>query len=153
MRDGATRAPYRSIKFPLFIDCAAAPPSLIESELFGHEKGAFTGAVAARAGVFERAHRGTLFIDEIGELPLDLQPKLLRALEQRQVQRVGGGTVSFDVRIVAATNRNLSSQVQAGAFREAEAGVHLPVDEENAEFANTGGDGVSPDRTVHQRGP
>jgi DNA-binding NtrC family response regulator len=109
--------PRASGPFVVF-DCAAAPPSLIESELFGHQKGAFTSAVAARAGVFERAHRGTLFIDEIGELPLDLQPKLLRALEQRQVQRVGGGTVSFDVRIVAATNRNLSSQVQAGAFRQ-----------------------------------
>src|SRR6185295_6101936 len=89
-------------------DCAAAPPSLIESELFGHDKGAFTGAVAARAGVFERAHGGTLFIDEIGELPLDLQPKLLRALEQRQVQRLGSGALQpVDVRVVAATNRVL----------------------------------------------
>jgi len=80
-------SPRASGPFVVF-DCAAAPPSLIESELFGHQKGAFTSAVSARDGVFERAHRGTLFIDEIGELPLDLQPKLLRALEQRQVQRV-----------------------------------------------------------------
>jgi DNA-binding NtrC family response regulator len=107
------RAPF------VVFDCAAAAPSLIESELFGHEKGAFTSAVAARPGVFERAHRGTLFIDEIGELPLDLQPKLLRALEERRVQRVGGGNVRpFDVRIVAATNRNLAAQVEGGAFRQ-----------------------------------
>jgi two-component system, NtrC family, response regulator GlrR len=100
-------------------DCAAAQPSLIESELFGHEKGAFTGAVTARAGVFERAHRGTLFIDEIGEMPLDLQPKLLRALECCQVQRLGGqGVRPFDVRIIAATIRDLGKQVEAGAFRQ-----------------------------------
>jgi DNA-binding NtrC family response regulator len=100
-------------------DCAAVPPSLIESELFGHEKGAFTNAIAARAGVFERGHGGTVFIDEIGELPLELQPKLLRALEERQVKRVGGGTLQpFDVRIVAATNRDLTAQVEAGAFRQ-----------------------------------
>ena len=108
----------REAPFVVF-DCAAVPPSLIESELFGHEKGAFTGAVAARVGVFERAHGGTLFIDEIGELPLDLQPKLLRALEQRQVQRLGAGSPqSVDVRIIAATNRDLSAAVEAGKFRQ-----------------------------------
>jgi two-component system, NtrC family, response regulator GlrR len=100
-------------------DCAAAQPSLIESELFGHERGAFTGAVSARVGVFERAHRGTLFIDEIGEMPLDLQPKLLRALEDRKVRRLGGsGERPFDVRIVAATNRDLGKQVESGSFRQ-----------------------------------
>ena len=100
-------------------DCAAVQPSLIESELFGHERGAFTGAVSARVGVFERAHRGTLFIDEIGEMPLDLQPKLLRALEDRKVQRLGGaGERPFDVRIVAATNRDLGKQVESGSFRQ-----------------------------------
>jgi DNA-binding NtrC family response regulator len=100
-------------------DCAAAQPSLIESELFGHEKGAFTSAVSARPGVFERAHHGTLFIDEIGEMPLDLQPKLLRALDSRQVQRLGGrGAEPFDVRIIAATNRNLAKMVEVGRFRQ-----------------------------------
>jgi DNA-binding NtrC family response regulator len=111
-------SPRASAPFIVF-DCTAVPHSLIESELFGHEKGAFTSAVATRAGVFERADRGTLFIDEIGELPLELQPKLLRALEARQVQRLGGGSARpFDVRIVAASNRNLASQVEAGAFRQ-----------------------------------
>jgi DNA-binding NtrC family response regulator len=110
-------SPRANAPFVVF-DCAAAPHSLIESELFGHEKGAFTSAMNARVGVFERAHRGTLFIDEIGEMPLDLQPKLLRALEERQVQRLGaGGSRPFDVRIVAATNRNLDRLVEAGAFR------------------------------------
>jgi len=108
----------RDAAFTVF-DCTAVPPSLIESALFGHEKGAFTGATVARPGVFERAHGGTLFIDEIGELPLDLQPKLLRALEQRQVQRLGASAPQpFDARIVAATNRDLSGQVEAGAFRQ-----------------------------------
>jgi DNA-binding NtrC family response regulator len=100
-------------------DCGAVAPSLIESELFGHEKGAFTGAVGDRRGAFERAHRGTLFLDEIGELSLDLQPKLLRALEHRSVRRVGGGEDrAVDVRIVAATNRDLEDQVRKRAFRE-----------------------------------
>jgi len=111
-------SPRKEAAFTVF-DCTAVPPSLIESALFGHEKGAFTGATVARPGVFERAHGGTLFIDEIGELPLDLQPKLLRALEQRQVQRLGSGTAQpFDARIIAATNRDLSAQVEAGAFRQ-----------------------------------
>ena len=100
-------------------DCGAAPETLIESELFGHEKGSFTGAVQSREGVFEASHRGTIFLDEIGELPLDLQPKLLRVLEQREVRRVGSGrTRKVDVRVVAATNRNLLEEVRAGRFRE-----------------------------------
>jgi DNA-binding NtrC family response regulator len=100
-------------------DCGAVAPSLIESELFGHEKGAFTGAVGDRRGAFERAHKGTLFLDEIGELSLELQPKLLRALEHRSVRRVGGAEDrAVDVRIVAATNRDLEEQVRKKAFRE-----------------------------------
>lgn len=103
--------------FEIF-DCAAVPARLIESELFGHEKGAFTGAVQRRTGRFEAAHRGTLFIDELGELPLELQPKLLRVLESQQVQRVGGErSFPVDVRIIAATHRDLSSSVNQGSFR------------------------------------
>jgi DNA-binding NtrC family response regulator len=101
------------------IDCSAVAPGLIESELFGHEKGAFTGADQARKGAFERAQGGTVFLDEIGELPLDLQPKLLRALEQRTVRPVGGSDERpVDVRIVSATHRNLEAEVTAGRFRE-----------------------------------
>jgi DNA-binding NtrC family response regulator len=101
------------------VDCGAVSYSLIESELFGHERGAFTGAVAARQGAFELADTGTLFLDEIGELPLDVQPKLLRVLETREFRRVGGNrTVKADVRVVAATKRNLLREVQAGKFRE-----------------------------------
>ena len=100
-------------------DCSAVAQNLIESELFGHVKGAFTGAQNSRAGAFERAHGGTLFLDEMGELPFDLQPKLLRALEQREVRAVGGDRpTSVDVRIVAATNRNLQKEVEAGNFRQ-----------------------------------
>jgi DNA-binding NtrC family response regulator len=100
-------------------DCGAVAASLIESELFGHERGAFTGAVAEHQGAFERAVDGTLFLDEIGELPLDLQPRLLRALEQREIRRVGGGTeIPVDVRVIAATNRDLSAEVGAGRFRQ-----------------------------------
>jgi len=100
-------------------DCGAVPHDLAESALFGHVRGSFTGAVADRAGVFEEADGGTLFLDEIGELPLDLQPKLLRALEKREIRRVGaGGGRTVDVRIVAATNRSLESEVNAGRFRE-----------------------------------
>ena len=101
------------------VDCGAIPESLVESELFGHERGAFTGALAARAGAFEQANEGTLFLDEIGELPLDAQPKLLRALESRSFRRVGGNqTVRVDVRVVAATNRKLREAVRKKEFRE-----------------------------------
>ncbi|MGZ3406796.1 MAG: sigma-54 interaction domain-containing protein, partial [Polyangia bacterium] len=100
-------------------DCAAVAPNLIESELFGHVKGAFTGADANREGAFERANNGTLFLDEIGELSLELQPKLLRALEQRRVKAVGGQKeIPVDVRIIAATHRNLDQKVKEGAFRQ-----------------------------------
>ena len=100
------------------LDCGAIPQNLLESELFGHERGAFTGAVSARSGAFEEANGGTLFLDEIGELPLDLQPKLLRALENRTIKRVGGSASrELDVRIVAATNRDLRAEVNAGRFR------------------------------------
>jgi len=100
-------------------DCGAVPENLIESELFGHEKGSFTGAIVARQGLFEVAHGGTIFLDELGELSLDLQPKLLRALEQREIRRVGSNKpIKIDVRIIAATNRNLSDEVKAGRFRE-----------------------------------
>jgi DNA-binding NtrC family response regulator len=101
------------------LDCGSIPENLIESELFGHEKGSFTGATGAREGAFERAHGGTIFLDEIGELRLDMQPRLLRVLEQREVRRVGGGNViDVDVRVVAATNRDLAKEVQEGSFRE-----------------------------------
>jgi two-component system response regulator GlrR len=100
-------------------DCGAVAANLAESELLGHERGAFTGAVSTHAGAFERADRGTLFLDEIAELPLDLQPRLLRALESRRVRRVGGTQErAVDVRIVAATNRDLRADVAAGKFRE-----------------------------------
>ena len=100
------------------IDCAAIPASLVESELFGHTKGAFTGAHTDRAGAFEAAAGGTVFLDEIGELPLDMQPKLLRALEERVVKRVGGlDPIALDVRVIAATNRELRAEVNRGTFR------------------------------------
>ena len=100
-------------------DLAAMAPTLIESELFGHVRGAFTGAVADRAGAFERAHGGTIFLDEVGDLPLELQPRLLRALERRQIKRVGGDRYeTVDVRVVAATHRKLTEEVHAGGFRE-----------------------------------
>jgi DNA-binding NtrC family response regulator len=101
------------------INCAALPDQLVESELFGHEKGAFTGAVATKSGLFEVADGGTLFIDEVGELPLGLQPKLLRVLEDGSLRRVGSHQERHvDVRILAATNRNLQQEVTAGRFRE-----------------------------------
>jgi DNA-binding NtrC family response regulator len=101
------------------INCAAIPENLLETELFGYEKGAFTGAVARKPGKFEMAHRGTLFLDEIGDLPLALQAKILRALEEKRFERVGGtSSVQVDVRLVAATNRGLRAAVAARRFRE-----------------------------------
>ena len=112
------RSPRRSGTL-IAVNCAALAPTLIESELFGHEKGAFTGATAARVGRFELAHGGTLFLDEIGELPLDLQAKLLRVLQDGEFQRVGGTrTVKVDVRIITATNRDLVRAMAEGRFRE-----------------------------------
>jgi transcriptional regulator with PAS, ATPase and Fis domain len=100
-------------------DCSAVAPTLAESELFGHERGAFTGAVGPRAGVFEQADGGTIFLDELGELPRDLQPKLLRVLEKREVRRLGAQrNTPVNVRLLAATNRNLLVEVQRGNFRE-----------------------------------
>jgi len=102
----------------LVVDCGAMPPNLLESELFGHERGAFTGAVSSRQGVFEAANGGTVFLDEIGELSIELQPKLLRVLERREVRRVGTNNhVPVNVRLIAATNRSLREQVGAQKFR------------------------------------
>jgi transcriptional regulator with GAF, ATPase, and Fis domain len=100
------------------VNCAALPEALVESELFGYEKGAFTGALTRKAGKFELAHRGTLFLDEIGDLPPQAQAKLLRVLQEREVQRVGGlKAVPVDVRLVAATNQDLEARMEAGQFR------------------------------------
>jgi len=116
----AVHAHSRRAHAPFVVfDCGAAAPNLIESELFGHEKGAFTDAVKVRQGAFELADNGTLFLDEIGELSLDLQPKLLRALDQRETKRVGADKpVTMNVRIISATNKNLEKEVKAGRFRE-----------------------------------
>jgi transcriptional regulator with GAF, ATPase, and Fis domain len=101
------------------INCAAIPDNLLETELFGHEKGAFTGAATRKPGKFELAHRGTLFLDEIGDLPLGLQAKILRALEEKRFERVGGTVpLQVDVRVVSATNRNLKAAVAARQYRE-----------------------------------
>jgi Nif-specific regulatory protein len=109
------RAKGPFIKF----NCASIPEGLLESELFGHEKGAFTGAMTARKGRFELAEGGTIFLDEIGDLPLALQPKILRVLQEREFERVGGEkTVKVDVRLIAATSRNLEELVSEGKFRE-----------------------------------
>ena len=111
------RSPRAAQPFEV-VDCGGLPPTLIESELFGHERGAFTGAISEREGAFERASGGTIFLDELGELPLDLQPKLLRALGEQEIRRVGGRRArKIDVRIVAATNRDLRREVNAGRFR------------------------------------
>ena len=108
----------RAAKPLVIFDCAAVPPNLAESELFGHVRGAFSGATSDRAGAFERAHGGTLVLDEMGELPLSLQPKLLRVLESGDLTRVGGNDrIRVDVRVVAATNRDLHAEVQRGSFR------------------------------------
>jgi formate hydrogenlyase transcriptional activator len=110
-------SPRRQSRF-VAINCAAIPGALLESELFGHERGAFTGAVAQTSGRFQAAHRGTLFLDEIGDLPLELQPKLLRVLQEREYERLGGSrTVQVDVRVIAATNQNLWRMVQENKFR------------------------------------
>jgi two-component system response regulator HydG len=112
---GGPRAPHPFVE----INCAAIPANLLESELFGHEKGAFTGAVAAKPGLFELAHGGTLFLDEIGALPLELQPKLLRALESRAIRRVGGQqSRQVDVRVIGATHLDLAAAAARGEFRE-----------------------------------
>lgn len=110
-------SPRRRNRF-VALNCAAIPSTLLESELFGHERGAFTGAVAQNVGRFQAADRGTLFLDEIGDLPLELQPKLLRALQEKQFERLGGGdTLHVDVRVVAATNQDLGRMVQERKFR------------------------------------
>jgi two-component system response regulator HydG len=112
---GSPRAPEPFVE----INCAASPANLLESELFGHEKGAFTGAIAAKPGLFELAHGGTLFLDEVGTLPLELQPKLLRALETRIIRRVGGQTTrQIDVRVIGATHADLAAAAARGEFRE-----------------------------------
>jgi formate hydrogenlyase transcriptional activator len=111
------RSPRRERTF-VKINCAAIPMGLLESELFGHEKGAFTGAIARKIGRFELAHQGTLFLDEIGDIPLELQPKLLRVLQEQEFERLGGtATQKVDVRVIAATNQSLSSMVAEGRFR------------------------------------
>jgi formate hydrogenlyase transcriptional activator len=108
----------RKEKLLVKVNCAALPANLIESELFGHEKGAFTGAIDKRIGKFELAHGGTLFLDEMGEMPLDMQVKLLRVLQEKEIERIGGRqTIKTDVRIIAATNRNLEKEIAAGKFR------------------------------------
>lgn len=108
----------RRDKLMVKVNCAALPANLIESELFGHERGAFTGAIDRRIGKFELANQSTLFLDEIGELPLEAQAKLLRVIQEREVERIGGKqTIKIDVRLIAATNRNLEEEVKAGRFR------------------------------------
>ena len=101
------------------VNCASLAQGVLESELFGHEKGAFTGAIHQRAGRFELADGGTLFLDEVGDLPMDVQIKLLRTLQEREFERVGGSeTIHVDVRVVSATNRNLEEMIEKGEFRE-----------------------------------
>src|SRR5205823_3575102 len=110
-------SPRRSLPF-VTLNCAAIPTGLLESELFGYERGAFTGALSQKIGRFELAHRGTLFLDEVGDIPLDLQPKLLRALQEKSFERLGGTkTIPIDVRLVAATNRNLTQMMGDKLFR------------------------------------
>jgi len=112
------RSSPRSSRPFVAVNCAAIPEDLVESELFGHERGSFTGAATQRIGSFEQADGGTLFLDEIGEMPLSVQPKLLRVLQERVFQRIGGSRpIQADVRVIAATNRNLSDEVAQGRFR------------------------------------
>jgi transcriptional regulator with PAS, ATPase and Fis domain len=119
LAESVHRASPRAAGPFVVFDCGAVSPTLVESELFGHERGAFTGATQAHAGVFEQADGGTLFLDEIGELPRELQPKLLRALDKRQIRRVGGtAVVAFDARVIAATNRQLRADVARDRFRQ-----------------------------------
>ncbi len=111
-------ASRRANRAMVSVNCAAVPSTLLESEMFGHEKGAFTGAITRRAGRFEDAHKSTIFLDEIGDMPLELQAKILRVLQEREVQRIGGSQVSkIDVRVIAATNRELASEIKNGRFR------------------------------------
>jgi transcriptional regulator with PAS, ATPase and Fis domain len=118
LAEGLHQASSRAEGPFIVVDCGAIAPNLVESELFGHEKGAFTGADRTRTGAFEEAHKGTLFLDEIGELPLEMQPRLLRVLEERKVRRVGATRYfEVDVRVVAATNRKLDRLVSEGKFR------------------------------------
>lgn len=110
---------HRAARAFVPVDCASLPEHLLESELFGHEKGAFTGAIATRRGLFEEANGGTSFLDEVGDIPLPLQAKLLRVLQERQVRRVGGNRfIDVDVRVISATHQNLAEMVQEGKFRE-----------------------------------
>ncbi|MEO7652262.1 MAG: sigma 54-interacting transcriptional regulator, partial [Bryobacteraceae bacterium] len=110
-------SPRRHLPF-ITLNCAAIPTGLLESELFGYERGAFTGALSQKIGRFEMAHRGTLFLDEVGDIPIDLQPKLLRALQEKSFERLGGTkTIPIDVRLVAATNRNLTQMMGDKLFR------------------------------------
>jgi len=112
------QSPRRDQPF-VTVNCAALPEGLVESALFGHERGAFTGATARSQGAFERAHRGTLLLDEISEMRLDLQPKLLRAIQEQEIERVGGEQpIRVDTRIIATTNRDLRAELEAGRFRE-----------------------------------
>jgi transcriptional regulator with GAF, ATPase, and Fis domain len=112
-------ASHRHDKPLIKVNCAALPSGLIESELFGHEKGAFSGAVSRRVGRFELAHGGTIFLDEIGEVPIEVQVKLLRVLQEREFERVGATTsIKVDVRVIAATNRDLPLSIREGKFRE-----------------------------------
>jgi DNA-binding NtrC family response regulator len=112
------KSPRRNGPF-ISLNCAAIPAELMESELFGHEKGSFTGAAARHVGKFEQAHRGTLFLDEIGDMPIAMQAKLLRVLEEGEIERVGGDKpLAVDVRVIVATHRNLEEQIRQGSFRE-----------------------------------
>src|SRR5207253_1545885 len=112
-------ASHRHDKPLIKLNCAALPAGLVESELFGHEKGAFSGAISRRVGRFELAHGGTIFLDEIGEVPIDVQTKLLRVLQEREFERVGGAdAIKVDVRVIAATNRDLVKSIHEGKFRE-----------------------------------